>query len=68
MGDIQEYSLMSLEMSASLFIMVVAIKLYKCRFQTRSGCCGDQIQIETQNPGSTESFPEALESIQTQQV
>jgi len=68
MGEIQEYSLMSLEMSMSLFIMVVAIKLYKCKFQTKSGCCGDHIQIETQNPGSTESFPEVLENLQTQQV
>lgn len=47
-----DLSLLGLEASASLFIMVLAIKLYKMKIRTRSGCCGDNVEIETHNPGS----------------
>jgi len=35
-----------------LFIMVLAIKLYKCKMSSISKCFGDRLQIETSNPGA----------------
>jgi len=53
--EIQDFSLMGLEASCSLFIMVLAIKLYKMKIKTHSGCCGDKFEIETENGGSSSS-------------
>lgn len=50
--DIQDLGLMSLEASASLFIFVLAIKLYKMKIKTHSGCCGDKFEIDTENNGA----------------
>ena len=50
--EVTDLSLLGLEASCSLFIMVLAIKLYKMKIRTRSGCCGDSLEIETNNPGS----------------
>ena len=53
--EIQDFSLMGLEASCSLFIIVLAIKLYKMKIKTHSGCCGDKFEIETENGGSDSS-------------
>jgi len=50
--EVSELSLLGLEASCSLFITVLAIKLYKMKIRTHSGCCGDKLEIETNNPGS----------------
>jgi len=50
--EVSELSLLGLEASCSLFIMVLAIKLYKMKIRTHSGCCGDKLEIETNNPGA----------------
>ena len=46
---------LSLEASCSLFIIVLAVKLYKCKLSTVSSCFGDKLHIETSNPGSNTS-------------
>ena len=46
---------LSLEASVSLFIIVLAIKLYKCKLSTISNCFGDKLHIETSNPGAESS-------------
>jgi hypothetical protein len=50
--EVTDLSLLGLEASCSLFIMVLAIKLYKMKIRTHSGCCGDSLEIETSNPGA----------------
>ena len=50
--EFEEFSLIGLEASASLFIFVCAVKLYKMKIRTHSGCCGDKIEIDTENAGS----------------
>ena len=50
--EIEDFSLMSLEASASLFIFVCAVKLYKMKIKTHSGCCGDKFEIDTENAGA----------------
>ena len=51
--DLSEAAGLSLEASVSLFIIVLAIKLYKCKLSTISNCFGDKLHIETSNPGAT---------------
>jgi hypothetical protein len=34
---------LTLETSVSLFVFVLAVKIYKIRVHTQSGCCGDAI-------------------------
>ncbi len=50
--EVSELSLLGLEASCSLFIMVLAIKLYKCKMSSISKCFGDRLHIETSNPGA----------------
>lgn len=52
--EIEDFSLMGLEASASLFIFVCAVKLYKMKIKTHSGCllCGDKFEINTENAGA----------------
>tara|TARA_R110000764_G_scaffold133163_1_gene221128 strand:- start:1094 stop:1285 length:192 start_codon:yes stop_codon:yes gene_type:complete len=53
--DLTQVAGLSLEASVSLFIIVLAIKLYKCKLSTISNCFGDKLHIETSNPGSETS-------------
>jgi len=50
--DLTEMMELSLEASCSLFIIVLAIKLYKCKISSISNCFGDKLHIETSNPGA----------------
>ena len=50
--EVNEIGVMSLEASGSLFIFVLAIKLYKMKIKTHSGCCGDKFEIDTENEGA----------------
>ena len=50
--EVEDFGLMSLEASTSLFIFVLAIKLYKMKIKTHSGCCGDKFEIDTENNGA----------------
>ena len=53
--EIEALGLMSLETASSLLILVLAIKLYKMKIKTHSGCCGDKFEIDTENVGSKSS-------------
>lgn len=53
MVDLTEMAGLSLEASCSLFIVVLAVKLYKCKLSTISSCFGDKLHIETSNPGAS---------------
>jgi len=50
--DLSEAAGLTLEAACSLFIIVLAIKLYKMKLSTVSSCFGDKLHIETSNPGA----------------
>ena len=54
--DIENMGILSLEAAGSLLIFVLAIKLYKAKIVTSSGCCGDRLHISTENKG-TDALP-----------
>ena len=55
--EVNEIGVMSLEAPGSLFIFVLAIKLYKIKIKTHSdsSCCGNEFEIETENIGAKSS-------------
>ena len=42
---------LTLEGALSLMVCVIAYKIYRARISTHSGCCGDRLIIDTENPG-----------------
>ena len=42
---------LTLEGALSLMIFVIAYKIYRARIHTHSGCCGDRLIVDTENPG-----------------
>lgn len=50
--EINDIGILSLEASASLLVMVICYKILKMRIRTHSGCCGDKLEIDTENPGA----------------
>lgn len=40
-----------LEGAGIIFLLVLAYKLYKVKIRTRSNCCDDSFNIETENEG-----------------
>ena len=42
---------LTLEGAFSLLIFVIAYKIYRARISTHSGCCGDRLIVDTENPG-----------------
>ena len=57
MVDAAQLGTLTLEGSVSLLIFVLAVKLYKMRLHTESGCCGDALLVTTDNPGSDTGPP-----------
>ena len=53
-GDVDNLGVLTLEASASALIMVIVYKIYRMKCRTRSGCCGDQLHVETENVGVQE--------------
>ncbi len=49
--DISEIGVLTMEGACSLFLGVLAYKLYRMRIATHSGCCGDKVTIDTHNEG-----------------
>ena len=43
---------LTLEGAFSLLIFVIAYKIYRARISTHSGCCGDRLIVDTENPGT----------------
>lgn len=50
-SDLSSVTALSLESAASLLLIVAAYKVYRARVSTHSGCCGDRLVVETENPG-----------------
>ena len=42
---------LTLEGALSLMVGVIAFKIYRARISTHSGCCGDRLIVDTENPG-----------------
>ena len=55
--DATQLGTLTLEGSVSLLMFVLAVKLYKMRVHTQSGCCGDALLVTTDNPGSDTGPP-----------
>ncbi len=53
--DISDVGVLTMESACSLFLAVLAFKLYKMRVSTHSGCCGDSVVIDTHNAGHQDS-------------
>ena len=53
--NISDYGVLTMEGAASLFICVCCYKLYRMRVSTHSGCCGDNVTIDTHNEGHNDS-------------
>ena len=50
--NVDDLGILSLEASGSLLIWVICYKILKMKIKTHSGCCGDKIEIDTENPGA----------------
>lgn len=49
--DFKDIADLTLESATGVCVMVLAYKLYRLRCKTHSGCCGDKIEIDMENPG-----------------
>jgi len=49
-----DYSTITLKGCLSVFILTICYKIYKMKIKTHSGCCGETIQIETENTGGVD--------------
>jgi len=47
----EDYTKYSLEGACSLFITVLAYRLYRMRCNTSSKCCGDKLEADFHNDG-----------------
>ena len=55
--DVAQLGTLTLEGFVLLLIFVLAVKLYKMRVHTQSGCCGGALLVTTDNPGSDTAPP-----------
>jgi len=49
--QLNEVGEISLETSASLFIIVVCVKLLRLKCHSRSACCHETVEVDLENPG-----------------
>jgi len=47
--DLSNLTTIGLEGAGALILVALAIKIYRMKIHTRSGCCGESIVIETMN-------------------
>lgn len=52
MNELETILESGLEGAGLILILVLAYKLYKVKIKTRSNCCDDSFNIETENDGS----------------
>ena len=50
--SVTQLGTLTLETSFSLLLFVIAVKIYKMRVHTESGCCGSH--VTTDNPGASD--------------
>ena len=46
-----------LEGSLIIFILTLSFKIYKMKIKTHSKCCGENIEVETENTGGQGNLP-----------
>ena len=51
-SELQGIGTLTLEGAASLLLVIFAYKIYRAKVSTHSGCCGDSVVIDTENPGA----------------
>lgn len=51
MEDLSSTTTYTLEGACSLFLMVVAYRLYRLKCKTSSNCCDDNIKLDLENGG-----------------
>ena len=49
--DITQLAEISLEGSASILLIVIAIKILRAKLDIKSPCLGNALQLESHNPG-----------------
>ena len=49
-----DISTVTLEGSAAVLILAIAYKVYRARCSSRSKCCGDHVEFQSQNSGVRE--------------
>lgn len=49
--EINDIGVLTLEAAGSMALITICYKIWKMKISTKSGCCGDMIHIETENPG-----------------
>ena len=49
--DITQLAAISLEGSASILLIVIAIKILRAKLDIKSSCLGNALQLESHNPG-----------------
>ena len=52
--EVSEIGVLTMEGACSLFLAVLAYKLWRMKISTHSGCCGDKVIIDTHNEGHHE--------------
>lgn len=46
-----------LEGSLIIFLLTLSFKLYKMKIKSHSKCCGDNLEVETENIGGQGNLP-----------
>ena len=56
MSLVQQILTSGLEGSTLIFLLVLSYKVYKMKIKTKSNCCGDSFNVETENEGGTQEL------------
>lgn len=51
--DLSNLTTIGLEGAGALILVALAIKIYRMKIHTRSGCCGEHFIIETMNKANS---------------
>jgi hypothetical protein len=51
--DLSNLTTIGLEGAGALILVALAIKIYRMKIHTRSGCCGERFVIETMNKANS---------------
>ena len=55
--DITQLAEISLESSAAVLLLVVAVKILRVKLDIKSSCLGNALQLESHNPGYRPGSP-----------
>ena len=52
-----EFVKIGLEGSLVIFLLTISFKIYKMKIKSHSKCCGENIEVETENNGGVANLP-----------